>query len=134
MTRDAITLNQLEYRSLDPILTLPLAKVSRIDLSIGRNKLVVGASVATGAALGAIIFPALADKPVSCQLGYVDDPDCSPETTDAVIGLATGAIGGFLFSQLIAKERWLRVRMDLLLLDGSARFHSRVSVSTPHVF
>lgn len=134
LTRDSITLNQIEYSDMDPILSLSLVRVGRIDLSIGRNKLVIGASTAAGAALGALAYTTLIEEPVGCELAYVDDPECSPETPYVVIGLAAGAACGFLFSDLIAKERWLRVRMDLLLLDGSVRFHGGISVPTPIVF
>ncbi len=129
LTRHSITLNQVEYAGLDPILSLPLSNVGRIDVSIGRNHLAIGASVAAGAALGAVLFPALTTEPVSCQLGYEDNPDCSPVTADVVIGLAAGAVAGWLFSQLIAKGRWARIRMDVLLLDGSVRFHGGLSVT-----
>jgi hypothetical protein len=134
LTRDTITLNQVEYRTLDPILSLPLTQVGRIDVSMGRNRLVIGASIAGGALVGAVLVPALTQESVGCQVGYADSHECSGETTDVVIGLAAGAIAGMMFSDLIAKERWAHVRMDVLLQDGSVRFHSRVSVPVPHVF
>jgi hypothetical protein len=134
LTRDSITLNQVEYPGLEPILSLPLTRVGRIDVSIGRNRLAIGASVVAGAALGAALFPALTDEPVGCDLGYQAGPECSGVTNDVVIGLAAGAIVGRLFSELVVKERWARVRMDVLLLDGSVRFHAGLSVPTPNVF
>lgn len=134
LTRDSITLNQVEYQELDPILSLPLTQVGRIDVSVGRNPLAIGASIAAGAALGAALFPALTDEPVGCDLGYRTGSECSGVTNDVVVGLAAGAIVGRLFSELVVKERWARVRMDLLLLDGSVRFHAGLSVPTPNVF
>jgi hypothetical protein len=134
LTRDSITLNQIEYRTLDPILSLPLTQVGRIDVSIGRNPLAIAASIVAGAALGAALFPALTDEPVGCDLGYRTGSECSGVTNDVIVGFAAGAIAGRLFSELVAKERWARVRMDLLLLDGTVRFHGRVSVPTPHIF
>jgi len=134
LSRDTITLNQLEYRTLDAILSVPLKQVARIDVSTGRNRLVIGASVAAGALVGAVLAPALTNESVACELGYADSRECSGETTDVVIGLAAGAIAGMMFSELIAQERWAHVRMDLLLQDGSVRFHGRVSVPIPHAF
>jgi len=134
LTRDTITLNQLEYRTLDAILSLPLTRVGRIDVSMGRNRLVIGASVAGGALAGAALVPALTQESVACELGYADSRECSGETTDVVIGLAAGAIAGIMFSELIARERWAHVRMDVLLQDRSVRFYGRVSVPIPHVF
>jgi hypothetical protein len=129
LTRDSITLNQVEYAGLAPVLSLPLSHVGRVDVNIGRNKLAIGASVAAGAVLGAVLVPALTTEPVTCQLGYEDNPDCSPVTADVVIGLAAGAVAGWLFSQLAARERWARLRMDVLLLDGSVKFHGGLSVT-----
>jgi hypothetical protein len=134
LTRDSITLNQVEYAEMEPILSLPLTRVGRIDVSMGRNRLAIGASVVAGAALGAALFPALTDEPVGCDLGYRTGSECSGVTNDVVIGLAAGAIVGRLFSELVAKERWARVRMDVLLLDGSVRFHAGLSVPIPNVF
>jgi hypothetical protein len=125
----------LEQRSLtvvptgDTVLTLPLDSIRRLDLSIGRNKTVIAASIVVGAALGAVLVPALTNDPAVCEFGYEESSACATETPDVLIGLAAGAIGGLIVSGPLAPERWARVRLDLLLRDGTVRIERGLALS-----
>ena len=129
LNQDSITLNVTGDSALS-IITLPLESVGRLDMSIGRNPVVFAAVIALGAALGAVVVPALMTDPAVCDLGYQDSPACTTEVSDVVIGMAAGAIFGTVTAQLTIKERWLSVQMDLLMKDGTVDFHKELRVST----
>ncbi|UCD25647.1 MAG: hypothetical protein JSW51_06960 [Gemmatimonadota bacterium] len=129
VNRDSITLN-VTGDSMLSIVTLPLESIGRLDMSIGRNPLAFAGVVAAGAALGAIIVPALTTYPPECDLGYEDSSSCSTEVPDAVIGMAAGAILGIVTARLTIKERWLTVNMDLLIRDGTVEFHKELRATT----
>jgi len=128
LNQDSITLNVSGDSALS-IITLPLESVGRLDMSIGRNPLPFAAVIGLGAALGAVLVPALTTDPAVCDLGYEDSPACTTEVSDVVIGMAAGAILGTLTAQLTSKERWLSVKMDLLMRDGTVDFHKELRVS-----
>jgi len=128
LSQDSITLNVTGDSALS-IITLPLNSVGRLDMSIGRNPVAFAAVVALGAALGAVVVPALTTDPVICDLGYEDLSACTTEVPDVVIGVAAGAILGFVTAQLTIKERWLHVRMDLLMRDGTVEFRKGIRAS-----
>ena len=125
----------LEQRTLtvvptgDTVLTLPLDSIRRLDVSIGRNKAVFAGSIVVGAALGAVLVPALTSDPAVCELGYEQTSECATETPTVLIGLGAGAIGGLILSAPLAPERWARVRVDLLLRDGTVQIERRVALS-----
>ena len=113
----------------DTVLTLPLDSIRRLELSIGRNKAVIAVSVAAGAALGALIVPALTSDPAICELGYENTSACATEVSDVILGIAAGAIGGLIVSAPLAPERWARIRIDLLLRDGTVQIERGVALS-----
>ena len=128
LDQDSITLNVTGDSALS-IITLPLESVGRLDMSIGRNPAALAAVIALGAALGAVAVPALTSDPAVCDLGYEDSPACTTEVSDVVIGMAAGAILGTVTAQIVIKERWLSVRMDVLMKDGTVDFHNELRVS-----
>jgi hypothetical protein len=113
----------------DTVLTLPLDSIRRLELSIGRNKGIVALSVAAGAALGALIVPALITDPAVCELGYENESACTTEVPYVILGAAVGTIGGLMVSAPLAPERWARIRIDLLLRDGTVRIERGVALS-----
>jgi hypothetical protein len=126
--QDSITLNVTGDSNLS-IITLPLESVGRLDMSIGRDPLAFAAVIGIGAAVGAVVVPALTTDPAVCDLGYQGTRDCTKEVPDVVIGLAAGAILGTVAARLAIKERWLTVKLDLLMRDGTVDFHRGLRIS-----
>ncbi len=125
LTRDTISLTPTG----DTLIALPLESVGRLETNIGRNPAAVAITIGLAAALGAVLVPALTTDPPICDLGYENSASCKTETSDILIGAAAGTIGGILLKDLTAPERWVRIRMDLLLRDGTVRFQRGIALS-----
>ncbi len=91
-------------------LAIPLDSVGRFEVNRGKSfaPLVVGAGV--GAFLGSVL-PASNDR---CRAGFADVEDCATEVSDPIIGAVAGAIGLGTLARALTKERWVRIRPDLL--------------------
>jgi hypothetical protein len=113
----------------DTTLALPLESLGRLETNIGRDPAALALTVGLAAAVGAILVPAIATDPPICKLGYENTDRCRTETSDVLIGTAAGAIGGILLSRWTAPDRWVRIRLDLLLRDGTVRFQRGLVVS-----
>lgn len=125
LTRETISL----IPTGDTILVLPNESVGRLETNIGRNPVALAATIAVAAVAGAVLVPALADESPVCGLGYGNTAECKTETSDVLIGAGAGVIGGIVLSRWTAPQRWVRIRMDLLLRDGTIRFQRGVALS-----
>ena len=124
--RDTITIFVNPVGPVD----VSVASIGQLRVSTGRDPKLIYGVPAIGAALGALVGPALIAEPEQCKLGYADVVDCTKEVPDVVVGAGGGAILLGMLTQLIARERWVHVRLDLLLSSAvSVSFTVPVSIA-----
>jgi hypothetical protein len=70
-----------------------------------------------GAALGALIAPALMQESITCQAGGGSSTECGSEAPKPLIGAAVGAVVFMLLGNLIAEERWME--LDIREYEGT---------------
>ena len=96
----------LRVDSANPKIRLPLQQIERLEVSRGYNPLLTVGGPITGAVVGALLAPVLTEEAPKCAADAVDDPDCTSETPEPLIGAAVGAILVGLLANLVAEERW----------------------------
>jgi len=136
---EGATVGQLRFLGRDTItlfvnpvglVDVSLASIRQLRVSTGRDPKLVYGLPAIGAAIGALLGPALITEPEQCELGYADAFDCTEELPDVVVGAAGGAIVMGMLTRLIVKERWVHVRLDVLLSSAvSGPFTLPVSIA-----
>lgn len=112
------------------LVDVSVASIGQLRVSTGRDPKLIYGAPAIGAALGALVGPVLITEPEQCKLGYADVVDCTKEVPDVVVGAGGGAILLGMLTQLIARERWVHVRLDVLLSSAvSGSFTVPVSIA-----
>jgi len=113
------------------LVDVSVASIAQLRVSTGRDpKLVYGGPV-LGAALGALVGPVFITEPEPCDLGYGDVSDCNKVLPDVVVGAGGGAVIMGILVKLLAKERWVHVRLDQLLssaVSGSLTLPATIAV------
>lgn len=121
---EGATIGQLRFLSGDTItifvnptglVDVPVASIGQLRVSIGRDPKLIYGVPAIGAAIGALAGSVLVTEPEQCRLGYADVRDCTKVLPDVVVGAGAGAILMGMLTRLIARERWVHVRLDVLL-------------------
>jgi hypothetical protein len=138
---EGATIGQLRFLGRDTItmfvnptglVDVSVASIGQLRVSIGRDPKLIYGVPAIGAAIGALAGPVLITEPEQCKLGYADVVDCTKEVPDVVVGAAGGAILMGMLTRLIARERWVHVRLDVLLssaVSGSSTLPISVALS-----
>jgi len=98
----------LELR-IDTVIQLRLDRIDKLELSRGRSEWLTVGMPMLGAALGALIAPALMQESITCQAGGGSSSECGSEAPKPLIGAAVGALAFMLVGNLIAKERWMEL-------------------------
>jgi hypothetical protein len=102
---------------IDTVVRFRLRDIDRLEISRGKSEwLTVGMPVA-GAALGALVAPALMQESIACSAGGGSNLYCGSEAPKPLIGAAVGAVVFMLVGNLIAEERWLE--LDIGEYEGS---------------
>ena len=96
-------------------LAIPLDSVGRFEVNRGKSFAPLLAGVVVGAGVGAFLGSMLPASHDRCRAGFADVEDCATEVSDPIIGAVAGAIGLGTLARALTKERWVRIRPDLLL-------------------
>jgi len=111
LTRDSLQMIDDSVGTVE----VSLVSLGQFEVSRGPNPFLILGAAASGALLGGLLGSTLSSEDVRCELGFDDVADCSPVTSDLVVGAAAGAIVLGLIGRAAASERWVQVRLDLLL-------------------
>ncbi|NIM49984.1 MAG: hypothetical protein GTN78_22410 [Gemmatimonadales bacterium] len=98
--------------SANPRMTFALSDIERLDVSRGHHPALVYGAPLLGAALGALLAPALSEEERDCALDIVDDPKCRKEVPDEFVGAAIGALLFRIVFSRVARERWAEVPLE----------------------
>lgn len=104
--------------SANPRMTFALSEIERLDVSRGHHPALIYGAPILGAALGALLAPAIMTEETRCSLDIVDDPECRKEAPDALVGAAIGALLFRIVSRRVARERWAEVPLERFRLGA----------------
>jgi hypothetical protein len=106
----------LELR-IDTVIQLRLDRIDKLELSRGKSEWITVGIPMLGAALGAIIAPALMQESITCQAGGGSVTECGSEAPKPLIGAAVGGLAFMLVGNLLAEERWME--LDIREYEGT---------------